>query len=115
MAYIDRNEPKEYPYTGTFSRLVADTTKPLDERDDEPTVILTTECDIMESSHMRSGIFATADYAVFFPVPKSETVTIQRGDEFNADFNGVNVSGKVMGVFPSQLDGCTAYIQVVDA
>lgn len=115
MAYIDRNEPQEYPYTGTFSRMTVDTSKPLIERKDEPVVVLTTECDITEAGHLRAGIFATADYAVFFPVGESENVNVQRGDTFKANFRGVNVSGKVMGVFPSQLDGCTAYIQVINA
>lgn len=115
MAYIDRDEPHEYPYQGVFKRKSIDTSVPLNQRTDEPVEILSTECDIMESSHPMSGILATADYAVYFPVSDSESVEIKRGDTFEADFRGVNVKGNVIGVFPSQLDGCTAYIKVIDA
>jgi hypothetical protein len=33
---------------------------------------------------------------------------------FEAEINGLLVNGKVVGVFPSQLGGITAYIQDTD-
>lgn len=116
MAYIDRKEPREYPYEGVFSRRgTIDYTKPLEERTEDAEPYLTTMCDIMESSHPMSGLLATANYAVYFPVDEAGSVSVKRGDLFDADFRGVNVSGEVIGVFPSQLDGCTVYIKVIDA
>lgn len=115
MAHIDRNEVEEYPFVGTFYRMEKDKTQPLDQQKPVEVVIYQTRCDIMEASHSRLGNFTTAAYAVHFPIEKTPNfVKPKRGDLFKADMYGTLVNGKVYGVFPSQLGGCTCYIDVTD-
>jgi hypothetical protein len=114
--YIDRQDTEAYKYDGVFYRVTIDESKPLIEQTEEEVVIYQTKCDIMESSHSWSNNFIWAKYAVFFPfdVDSGETLLVRMGDLFKADMYGLNVNGKVVGVFPSQLGGVVAYIQDSD-
>ena len=112
MSYIDRNRLQDYPYKGTFFRIGIDESKPLDEQVEEKIIVFETECDITESSHSWSRNFIWAKYAIYFPFDKEkDEVVVRMGDLFEANMHGLIVNGKVVGVFPSQLGGVTAYIQ----
>lgn len=115
MAYIDRNILQDYPYYGYFYRIRVDDSKSLLEQTEEKVVVYETACDITESSHSWSNNFIWAKYAVYFPFDKANAeIDIRLGDIFEADLYGISVNGKVVGVFPSQLGGVTAYVQVSD-
>lgn len=113
--YIERNKLKLYPYHGQFFRMGVDESKPLNQQIEEKIVYFETECDITESSHSWSNNFIWAKYAIYLPFNKDkEEVLIRLGDLFEANMHGLIVNGKVVGVFPSQLDGITVYIQDTD-
>lgn len=115
MTYIDRNALQDYPHYAYFYRIEVDESKPLDQQVAERRIIFQTECDIIESSHSWSRNFIWAKYAVYFPFdPEWDTLKIKMGDMFEADLYGMKVDGKVVGVFPSQLEGVTVYIQDTD-
>lgn len=115
MAYIDRKILQDYPYDGVFYKTEMDTSLPLNEQVETKVVIYETKCDIIESSHSWSRNFIWAKYAVYFPFDnENDLVLIQLGNLFEADVNGLHINGKVVGVFPSQLGGITAYIQDTD-
>lgn len=110
--YINRNIAREYPFTGTFYTVTVDKSRPLKEQREERVDILTTECDIAEASHSSGDGFLSAKYVVYIPFDISEDeIVIDRGVSFEADMYGVNVNGKVVGVFPSQLNGVTIYVE----
>lgn len=114
--YIDRDEIQEYPFTGTFYTTEIDTTKSLLEQEETEVVILETPCDITEASHSRVGDFIKAVYSIYVPFDKTEEkpISVERGHLFRASDYGVEISGKVEGVFPSQLGGFVAYVQAND-
>lgn len=115
MAYIERNILTDFPYHGVFYKKEIDESLPLDKQKEEKVIIYETECDITESSHSWSRNFIWAKYAVYFPFDKhSDEIKVNMGCLFEAEINGLLVNGKVVGVFPSQLGGITAYIQDTD-
>lgn len=106
---------EDYPFTGEFYRLELEDGLPLNQQRPVPKVYFTTACDIAEASHTRHSNFVSASFAVFFPFDKeSETVLVKRGDMFRSSQYGLEVNGKVVGVFPSQLGGCVVYINDTD-
>lgn len=115
MAYIDRNILQDYPCYGYFYNIVVDDSKPLDEQTSEKVIHFETPCDITESSHSWAVNFIWAKYAVYFPFDKDgDSINVNLGDMFEADLYGMRVNGKVVGVFPTQLGGCVAYVQDSD-
>lgn len=114
--YIEWDDIKEYPFEGYFFRSVIDRTKPLEQQVAEEEIILETKCDIMEASHSRLGDFSKAAYSVYVPFDRTENnpIEVSRGMMFRANDYGVKVLGKVTGVFPSQLGGFVAYVDVSD-
>lgn len=114
--YINRNIAQEYPFEGTFYTVTIDESLPLYEQKEERVDVLITECDITEASHTASSGFISAKYSVYFPFnPNDEEVEITNGMKFEADMYGINVDGKVIGVFPSKLGGVTVYIEDTSA
>lgn len=112
--YTDRNVLTDYPYHGTFYRVIIDDST-LIGQENQREIVYETECDITESSHSWSRNFIWAKYAVYFPFDKDvATISVKMGDLFEADMYGLTVNGKVVGVFPSQLGGVTCYIQDTD-
>jgi hypothetical protein len=110
------NEISEFPFVGTFYKMSIDETKPLDEQVEEKVVILETPCDIMESSHTLSNNFIKGAFSVYFPFnTRKDTLEVTNGVIFEADMYGLQVNGKVTGVFPSQMEGVLVYIQDIDA
>lgn len=115
MAYIDRSVLQTYPFHAYFYRVVIDDSLPLDQQVPTRQIIYQTECDITESSHSWSRNFIWAKYAVYFPFDKDAgDIKIRLGDMFEAEVYGVQVNGKVVGVFPSQMGGVTVYVQDTD-
>lgn len=113
--YIDRNTLSDYPFWGIFYRVGVDDSLPLDEQIEREFTIFETECDVTESSHSWSNNFIWAKYAIYFPYDKdNDKIVVQLGDLFKCDVHGLMVNGKVVGVFPTQLGGCTVYIQDSD-
>ena len=118
MAYINRRRNKnEYPYQGTF--YIKGEPAVGDDGDlfggeaglSEDTIILETECDVTETSRAFAAGAITASYDVYFPISKGETITVERGQMFKADVNGINVIGMVISVGHSQLGGVHAYLK----
>ena len=82
------------------------------EQIEEEKEIFVTPCDIVEGGHSRSRTFMSADWEVNFPFDKDvEPIVVKRGDTFSGEMYGVLIQGKVMGVFPTQMGGCVAYIE----
>ena len=110
------NEISEFPFHGVFYTMSVDETKPLDEQVEEKIIVLDTPCDIMESAHSFSNNFIKGAYSVYFPfnVDRDE-LKVKNGVAFEADMYGLQINGKVTGVFPSQMNGVLVYIQDIDA
>jgi len=113
--YIDRNIIQDYPFNGVFYTVGVDESKPLDQQVEEKVVLFETMCDISEASHSWSGDFIFAKYVVYFPFDKDSEIKVRLGDLFESNMYGLNINGKVVGVFPSQLGGVSVYIQDSDA
>ena len=104
MAYIDRNELQDYPFTGTFYKSEIDRTLPLSQQVEHEVVIADVVCDIQEDANFRATATAKAVYAVYVPFDSDTTeIPVQRGHMFRGHQYGLLVAGKVIGVFPSQL------------
>ena len=102
MAYIDRDELQDYPFTGTFYRAVKDTSSLLVPVTEE--VVAEVVCDIQEDANFRATQTSKAVYGVYVPFDGDEDVVpVQRGMMFRGYQYGLLVAGKVIGVFPSQL------------
>lgn len=113
--YIERDYIQEYPFECRFYTTGVDENKPLDEQVEEEIEILSTKCDIHENSHS-NGRFLNAAYVVYIPFDRSnEKINLKIGYMFSSNMYGLEINGKVTGVFPSQLGGIAIYIQDSDA
>ena len=102
MAYIDRDELQDYPFTGTFYRAVKDNSSLLAPVTEQ--VVAEVVCDIQEESNFRATQTSKAVYGVYVPFDgDDDVVLVQRGMMFRGYQYGLLVAGKVIGVFPSQL------------
>ena len=111
MAYIDRNEIRDYPFDGEFyTKSVNEDLPPIEQKEEE-VIKLSCKCDITESSHTRTNGYINSTHSVFVPFDKDVPINVNSGDLFRAWQYGVYISGKVVGVFPSQLGGFVCYIQ----
>ena len=114
--YIDFNEISQYPFEGVFYRNVVDNTKPLIEQVEENKEVFRTQCDIVEGRHSRGRTLINADWQVSFPFNKdTEKIVVRNGDIFKGEIYGMLVEGKVIGVFPSQIGGCSVYVDDLEA
>lgn len=108
--YTDRNAVNPYPYQGYFWDVQEQTTNPdLLNSDPQPVIILETRCDIQESAnrYYRNGV--VSDYNIFFPF--TEDINVVIGNKFTATVHGVSIEGVVVGIFPTELEGCKAAIK----
>lgn len=113
--YIDRNELTEYPYEGHFYRGEINESASLLDQTDVRTLILSVDCDITEAGHTRQSGFLEASFAIYFHIDcEVDELPIIRGDIFESNQYGLEVNGKVVGIFPSQLHGCVVYINDTD-
>lgn len=108
---VDRTLIEDYPFSGKFTRLTVDESKPLDQRVEESVVILETECDIQEASRSEAYAASIITFVVYFPFDTNQGVSIRRGDLFEGDMYGVEVKGEVSGIFPTQLGGCEVHLK----
>ena len=111
---IDRSQIEEYPFKGAFYTYGVDESKPLDEQVEEEILVLETECDIQQSQKSDSGGIITASFNVYFPFDKEKGVSVKRGMIFKGAAYGLEVNGKVVSVFPSQLGGVECYVEDLD-
>lgn len=111
---VDRTEIEEYPFDGSFYDVVINEELPLEEQVEEEVVVLETKCDIQESQKSDSGGNITATFNIYFPFDKEEGVKVRRGMIFRGSIYGMEVNGRVIGVYPSQLGGCACYIKDLD-
>lgn len=112
--YIERDYIQEYPFKCRFYTTGVDESKPLEEQVEEEIEILSTMCDIHENSHS-NGKFLSADYVVYVPFNKhTDRIQLKIGYMFSSEMYGLEINGKVTGVFPSQLGGVAIYIQDLD-
>lgn len=99
----------EFPYEGIFYRTFIDDTKPLEEQVEEKKQVLASKCDIQEVSATENGNFINASFRVF--IPMANFLPVKRGDLFEGSAYGMRVNGEIIGIYPSQLGGCTIYIK----
>lgn len=104
----------EYPFNGIFYRTFIDESKPLDERVEEQETLLETPCDIQQVSQNDGGNFVNASFKVYFPISTNVDLNIKRGHFFDGEMYGMKVNGEIIGIFPSQLGGCTVYLKDID-
>lgn len=114
MPYFDRHKLNNAPYPAVVYYMGEDTTKPLDEREENVEIVVAEfMCDIQQNSHTMERNNIKAEYSVYVPIDSATAVVnVRRGHLFRAEQNGVHIVGSVAGVFPSQLDGVTMYIKV---
>lgn len=109
--YIDR-EFDEYPYFCEFYDMVIDDAQMLYDQTESKVIVHSTECDIQESGHGKSGDYIKSDHTVYLPyVDEEQVYKIKNGLLFEGYMGGFTINGKVVGVFPSQLCGIKVYIQ----
>lgn len=96
----------EYPNEGMFYRIGIDDSKPLVEQVEEEIEIFSTVFDMTEG-----GTLSTETFRIFFPFnSKSEELAISVGDLFKSSLYGSSLKGRVLGIYPSQLGGCTVLL-----
>ncbi len=121
--YTDRSNLSEYPNKGYFYKTEDDLPEDgdlLEETTNEETVILETECDIQETNKLFNSGVITMGYTLYFPMPKDEEgkeyipEDLKPGIRFRGSTFGMDVDGMVIGVYPTQMHGCVAYIKGTD-
>lgn len=121
--YTDRNALTEYAYTGTFYK---DENTPSEDGDllgggdVVETTILETKCDIQETNKLFNSGVITMGYTIYFPTPVDSDGNemlpseLKPGVRFKATMYNMAVDGMVIGVYPTQMHGCVAYIKGTD-
>lgn len=121
--YTDRNALTEYAYMGTFYKdesVLPEDGNLLDGGDITETIILETKCDIQETNKLFNSGVITMGYTIYFPTPKDangkENIPegLKPGIRFRATMYNMAVDGTVIGVYPTQMHGCVAYIKGTD-
>ncbi len=121
--YTDRNALREYAYQGTFYEKASQPSGDgdlLGDDEEQETVILETECDIQETNKLFNSGVVTMGYTIYFPTPTDEDDAeyipnrLKPGIRFRAEMYGMAVDGMVIGVYPTQMHGCVAYIKGTD-
>lgn len=102
---------EEYPFSGLFYRTFIDDSKPLIEQVEEKLELLKTKCDIQQVSQSDGGNFFNASFKIYIPINTNSKLKVQRGDLFEGDMYGMAVNGEIIGIYASQLSGCTIYIK----
>lgn len=105
--YTNHYGTEEYPHEGYFYEIGIDNSKPLDERVEEEIVIFETTFDLAEGQNLSMDSFR-----IFFPFDfEEDEIVISEGDTFRGSIWGANVNGRVVGIYPSQLGGCTVLLK----
>lgn len=104
--YTDHLGTKEYPHEGVFYRIGIDDSLPLDQQTEQEIEIFSTKFDMTEG-----GTLSTETFRIFFPFDAYyETLVIAEGNLFQGTIYGANIKGRVIGIYPSQLGGCTVLL-----
>lgn len=134
--YINRSQLEMFPYKGTFFTKIIDESLPPSQQIPVDSLVLETNCDIQEVSQSDSGGFITASFAIYFPFADfkqfllkhgitfkvqteneelafyiGEKFELRRGMSFKSNLYGMPVQGKIIGLFPTQMGMCKAYIK----
>lgn len=118
--YTDRNALIEFAYKGVFYKKVDSLSPDGDlidgDTDGTEEVLLETDCDIQETNKLFSSGTITLGYTVYFPLDINEGLAkdLKAGAYFRSDMYGMGVGGMVIGLYPSQMGGCVAYIKGSD-
>lgn len=121
--YTDRNTLKEYAFDGCFYKIEekpSDDGNLLDDNTSSIAVVLNVKCDIQETNKLFSSGVITMGYTVYFPMPTDKDgreyipSELKPGIRFSGELYGMNVDGMVIGVYPTQMHGCVAYIKGTD-
>lgn len=121
--YTDRNALKEYPYQGTFYKSESkpsDDGNLLNDGGVDDLEILCTECDIQETNKLFNSGVITMGYTIYFPMPVASSGNeyipseLKPGVRFKSTMYGMDVDGMVIGVYPTEMHGCVAYIKGTD-
>lgn len=108
MAYIDHNRIEEFPFkNGVFYKIGIDDNLPLEEQKEEDIEIYTSDFDIYTGSNVSVDTFT-----LFIPFDKDvDTLVIKAGDMFKGETFGTLQKGRIVGVYPSQIRGCTIVLK----
>lgn len=121
--YTDRNALKEYAYIGEFytsEDSPSDDGNLLVDNVAKETIILSTECDIQETNKLFTSGVITMGYTIYFPMPTDDNGKefipngLKPGVRFRSTMYNMTVDGMVIGVYPTQMHGCVAYIKGSD-
>ena len=97
----------EYPHWGTFYKIGFDDSKPLDEQTEEEIELFSTKVDMSDGSQLDTNTFF-----IYFPFnSKKDKLLIKEGDLFKGNIYGMEERGRILGVFPSQLGGCSVLLE----
>lgn len=101
--YTNHYSDNEYPFEGTFYTIGIDDSLPLDEQTEGETSVFSTSFDMAGA-----GTSNQDSFQIYFPFDnEAETLTISVGNIFKGTVYGMEVKGRVTGIFPSSLGGCT--------
>ena len=108
--YTDHFGMTEYPHKGVFFKISGvDDSLPLDQQKEEDVEIYSTSFDMTEG-----GTLSTETFRIFFPFDFSkEDLVISEGNLFKGSIFGASIRGRVIGIYPSQLGGCTVLLNRV--
>ena len=121
--YTDRSALAEYAYKGVFYKKEDSPSEDgdlLNGGDEVETIILETECDIQETNKLFNSGVVTMGYTIYFPNPTDDEDNeripdgLKPGIRFRGEMYGMPVDGMVIGVYPTQMHGCVAYIKGTD-
>lgn len=107
---VNRMPIEEYPFDGEFYEKTVDSSLPPSQQIVQEVKILSTKCDIQEAQKSEKNGATNAKFNVYFPFDVKKGINIKRGISFRGSMYGVEVEGKVIGVFPTQIGGCGCYI-----
>lgn len=102
--YINHNISEEYPFkNGVFFNVGFDDSKPLEEQVDEEVEIYVSDFDISDGTNINTNTFT-----IFIPFFKQvDKLAIKEGDLFKGNTYGMLQKGRIIGIYTSQLGGCT--------
>lgn len=102
--FTDHFGMTKYPHEGKFYRVgIIDESLPLDQQTEGEIVVFETVFDLSEGTDLN-----TDSFKIFFPFDyKNEELVIDEGMLFKGNIWGATIKGRVIGIYPSQLGGCT--------
>lgn len=104
--YTDHHGTEEYPFEGTFYSVRFTDGNSLIGQKEEEIEIFSTVFDMTEG-----GTLSTETFRIFFPFDAySESLVIAEGNLFKGSIYGASIKGRVIGIYPSQLSGCTVLL-----